>query len=61
MNNWILCLVLDKAAKEATKEERERKEKKFLELCGEGDVESMKALLAEDPSLINSIDAYGKS
>ena len=48
----------------ATKEEEERRkeeETKFLDLCEEGDVESVKALLAEDPSLINSIDEYGKS
>ena len=61
---WIiewLCLVLDKAAKEAAKEERERKEKKFLDLCKEGNIESVKTLLAEDPSLINSKDDDGKS
>ena len=46
---------------EAAKKERERKEDKFLNLCEEGDVESVKALLAEDPSLINSKDEYGKS
>ena len=49
----------------ATKEEEERRKKeetKFLNLCGiDGDVESMKALLAEDPSLINSKDRIGKS
>ena len=49
----------------ATKEEKQRRkeeERKFLDLCYEGDVESVKALLAEDPSLINSIDDgnYGK-
>ena len=47
-----------------TKEEEERRKKeetKFIDLCGKGDVESVKTLLAEDPSLINSIDEYGKS
>jgi hypothetical protein len=49
--------VLDKAAKE----ERRMKEDKFFDLCKEGDVESVKTLLAEDPSLINSKDDAGKS
>ena len=49
--------MLDKAAKE----ERRMKEDKFLNLCKEGDVESVKALLAEDPSLINSKDKHSKS
>ena len=31
-------------------------EKKFLDLCKDGDVESVKALLTEDPSLISSKD-----
>ena len=53
-----LCLVLDKAAKE---ERRKEEEIKFLNLCYEGDAESVKTLLAEDPSLINSKDEYGKS
>ena len=47
-----------------TKEEEERREEeeiKFLVLCGNGDVESVKTLLAKDPSLINSKDDYGKS
>ena len=29
---------------------------KFLDLCKEGDIESVKTLLAEDPSLINIKD-----
>ena len=47
----------------ATKEEERRKEekKKFFNLCKEGDVESVKTLLAEDPSLNNSKDWSGKS
>ena len=43
----------------ATKEEKQRRkeeEKEFLNLCKEGDVESVKILLAEDPSLANSKD-----
>ena len=48
----------------ATKEEDERrrklKEKGFLDHCSEGDLESVKALLAEDPSLINNEDEDGK-
>ena len=49
--------MLDRAAKE----ERRKKEIKFLDLCGEeGDVESVKTLLAEDPSLINSKSGFGK-
>ena len=40
---------------------RKKEEKKFLDLCYEGDVESVKTLLAEDPSLINSKDGFGKS
>ena len=46
-----------------TKEEEERRkeeETKFLDLCYKGDVESVKTLLAEDPSLINSKDGDGK-
>ena len=45
----------------ATKEEEERRkeeETKFFDLCKEGDVESVKALVAEDPSLINSKEKY---
>ena len=38
-----------------TKEERQ-----FLELCRRGDVETVKTLLAKDPSLINSKDILGK-
>ena len=49
--------MLDKTAKE----ERRKKEKKFLNLCREGDVESVKTLLAEDTSLINSKDYDGKT
>ena len=50
-----------KEEEEGRKEEERREEEKFLDLCKEGDVESMKALLAEDPSLINSKDdEYGK-
>ena len=48
-----------------TKEEEERRkeeERKFLNLCLEGDIESVKALLVEDHSLINSKDdVSGKS
>ena len=33
---------------------------RFLDLCGKGDVESVKTLLAKDPSLINSKDKIGK-
>ena len=52
--------MLDKAAKE---EEGRRKEveTKFFNLCEEGDVETVKTLLAEDPSLSNSKGRYGKS
>ena len=40
--------------------ERRKKEKEFLDYC-KGDVESLKTLLAEDPSLINSkIENTGK-
>ena len=39
-----------------TKQEEER----FLDLCARGDVESVKTLLAKDPSLSNSKDEYGK-
>ena len=39
----------------ATKQEEE-----FLDLCGIGDVESVKTLLAKDPSLINSKGRFGK-
>ena len=39
---------------------RQKEEIKFLDLCKEGGVESMKTLLVEDPSLINSKDD-GKS
>ena len=46
---WWLCLVLTEASK-----------KKFLELCKEGDIETVKTLLAEDPSLINCRDWRGK-
>ena len=53
--------MLDKAAKEAAKKERQMKEDKFLNLCKEGDIESVKALLAEDPSIINSKGWNGKS
>ena len=41
-------------------EMRMEEENKFLELCKEGDLESVKTMLAEDPSLINSEDEYGK-
>ena len=35
-------------------------EKKFLDLCGEGDLEAIKTLLDEDPSLISCKDpVYG--
>ena len=42
------------------KEERRMKEWKFLDLCSEGDLETVKNLLAEDPSLISCKDDYGK-
>ena len=52
----------------ATKKEEERRkevEKEFLNLCKyghkEGNIESVKALLAEDPSLVNSKDYNGKT
>ena len=35
-------------------------EQKFFDLCFTGDVESVKTLLAEDPSLINSKHSWGK-
>ena len=42
-------------------ERRKEEEKKFLDLCSEGDLESVKTFLAEDPSLINSTDPeHGK-
>ena len=46
----------------AVKDEVRRKEKeqKFCRLCSKGDLESIKALLTEDPSLINSRNKYGK-
>ena len=34
--------------------------KEFLYLCGKGDVEAVKTMLAEDPSLINCKDWRGK-
>ena len=37
-----------------------KQEEEFLNLCEEGDVESVKTLLAKDPSLINSENEYGK-
>ena len=37
-----------------------KQEEDFLDLCGEGDVESVKTMLAEDPSLIYSSNVYGK-
>ena len=54
-NNLTICLVLTKASKE----ERRRKEENFLDLCREEDLESVKTLLAEDPSLINIKDKKG--
>ena len=40
---------------------REKKVDKFLQLCLEGDLETIKNLHAEDPSLINCKDSeYGK-
>ena len=52
--------MLEKAAKEE-EERRKEEEWKFLHLCRSGDVESVKTLLAEDLSLINSKDdEYGK-
>ena len=46
-----------------TKEEEERRKEeeiKFLHLCRDGEVESVKTLLAKDPSLINRKDNDGK-
>ena len=43
-----------------SKEERREKEKNLLDFCSEGDLESVKTLLAEDPSLINSEDENGE-
>ena len=40
----------------ATKEKRRMEEEKFLELCEEGDVETVKTMLAENPSLISCKD-----
>ena len=40
---------------------RNEEEKKFIDLCEKGDAESVKTVLAEDPSLINSKNQYGKS
>ena len=37
-------------------ERRKEEEKIFLDLCSEGDLETVKTFLAEDPSLINSKD-----
>ena len=42
------------------KEKRKRKEEKFLDLCKEGDLKTIKILLAEDPSLINCKNFLGK-
>ena len=36
-----------------------KQEQEFLDLCRKGDVESVKTLLAKDPSLINSKDGFG--
>ena len=38
----------------------EASKEKFLDLCEEGDLETVKTLLAEDPSLINCKDHDGK-
>ena len=43
----------------STKQEKRRRAKEeiqFFELCKKGNVESVKTLLAKDPSLINSKD-----
>ena len=37
-----------------------KQEQKFFDLCREGDVESVKTLLAKDPSLINSKENWSK-
>ena len=53
----------EEQSRELNIEERSRRkeEKKFLDLCGEGDLETVKTLLAEDPSLISCKDpVYGK-
>ena len=56
-NKFITCLVLTNASKM----ERRWNELEFHDLCEEGDVESVKTLLDEDPSLVNSKDPeYGK-
>ena len=39
---------------------RTKEETKFLNLCEEGDLELVKALLIRDPSLINSKNTWGK-
>ena len=39
---------------------RWEEEKRFLDICREGDLESAKTLLAEDPSLIRSNNGKGK-
>ena len=40
---------------------RMEEEMKFLDLCSEGDLDAVKTLLAEDPSLISCKDPeYGK-
>ena len=41
-------------------EERREKEEKFLDLCSEGDLESVITLLAEDPSFIHCEEEDGE-
>ena len=48
------------ACKEESERQREEEEKKFLNLCREGDLESVKTFLDMDPSLLNSKDEDGK-
>ena len=47
----MICLVLIMPTKQ---------EQNFLGLCEKGDVESVKTLLAKDPSLIHSKNSWGK-
>ena len=52
--------VLTLATKEEEERRRKEEEKRFLDLYKEGDLKSLKTLLAKDPSLINSKDYRGK-
>ena len=48
----MICLVLIMPT--------EQEERQFVDICKKGDVESVKTLLSEDPSLIYSSNVYGK-